>query len=88
MRGAAAEQALVVRAVQIDVAFERVASRPAVDAVLDPVEREDAGEDQVVGASLAAPCLAGRLARGKYRAGLGVAADAPRDDVPAGRGAV
>ena len=69
MRQRAAERVFLVGAVEIDVARERVAARPAIDAVLEPVERQDAGQDQIVVAGLAAPGLAGRLARHEHRAG-------------------
>ena len=59
----------VVGAVDIDVARERVAARPAIDAILEPVEGEDAGQDQILLARLAAPHLAGRLARDEHGAG-------------------
>ena len=48
----------LVGAVEIDVALERVVPRPAIDAVLEPVEGEDAREDEIAVAILAAPHLA------------------------------
>ncbi|MNC91863.1 hypothetical protein D3C83_81940 [compost metagenome] len=85
MREGAADEMLLVGAVQINVARQRVAARPAIDAVLQPVKREDAGEDQIVVAGLAAPGLAGRLARHEHGAGRCALADPRMDAVPAGR---
>ena len=85
MREGAADEMLLVGAVQINVARQRVAARPAIDAVLEPVEREDAGQDQIVVAGLAAPGLAGRLARHEHGAGRRALADPRMNAVPAGR---
>ena len=85
MGGGAAEEGLVIGAVNINVALERIAARAAVHTVFRAVEGEDAGEDQIVVAQRAAPDLAGRLARDEYGAGLGVSADALLDAMPAGR---
>ena len=85
MGDGAAEQSLVVGAVEIDIALERVAPFSPIDAVLDPVKRQDAGEDEVLVARLAAPRLAGRLARDEHRAVGGVRADPRLDAVPARR---
>ena len=77
----------MVRAVQIDVARERVAARPAIDAILEPLEGENACQDQVVLARLAAPRLAGRLARDEHGAGRRTLADPRSYAVPSRRGA-
>ena len=63
LRGGPADQVFLIGAVEIDVAFQRVAPWTAIDPVLEPVEGEDAREDEIVGARIAAPHLAGRLAR-------------------------
>ena len=68
MRHGPAEQPLVIGAVEIDVALERVMARPAVHAVFEPVEGENAGEDEIVVARFPGPGLAGRLARGEHAA--------------------
>ncbi len=87
MRGGPADQVLVVGAMQIDVAGARVAALAAIDALLEPVEGEDAGEDEIVVARLSAPSLAGPLARDEHRAERRLLADPPADGVPARRGA-
>ena len=73
-----ADQVFVIGAVEIDVAFERVAPRPAIDPVLEPVEGEDAREDEIVGARRATPRRAGRLTRREHRAGARAVSDAAR----------
>jgi len=83
-----AEQALVVGAVEVDVALKRVAARPPVHAVLEPFEGEDTGEDEIVVTRLSAPRLAGRLAGSEHRAGVRVLPDPPVDAMPAWRRAV
>ena len=85
MRHGPSEQVFVIGAVQIDVALERIAPRAAIDAVFEPIEGEDAGEDQIVLARLAAPGLAGRRARDEDRAGRRAGADALVDAMPTRR---
>jgi predicted regulator of amino acid metabolism with ACT domain len=53
MRHGPSEQVYVIGAVQINVALERIAPRAAIDAVFEPIEGEDAGEDQIVLARVA-----------------------------------
>ena len=47
---------------QIDVAGTRIAPWPEIHAILEPVEGENAGEDEILVACLPAPSLAGPLA--------------------------
>ena len=75
----------MVGAVEIDIARQRVPSRSAIDAGLDAVKRQDAGEDEVLVARLAAPRFSGGLARDEHRARGGVRADPRFDAVPARR---
>ncbi len=79
------ERIFLIGAVEIDVARKQVAAGSAIDAGLEPVERHDAGQDQIVVAPFAAPDLAGGLARHEHRAGLGAVADPRVDAVPAWR---
>ena len=58
----------VVGAVQIDVALERVAAVAAIDALLEPIEGEDAGQDRDRRRAPRRATLAGRLARDEHRA--------------------
>ena len=88
MRHGPAEQPLVIGAVEIDVALERVMARPAVHAVLESVEGENAGEDEIVVARFPGPGLAGRLARSEHTAPLGVFADAAMHAMPSRRRAI
>src|SRR5262249_29482112 len=83
--GRGAEQRFLIRAVEVDVALERVAAGPAVDAILEPVERDDAGEDQIVGPSLALPDLARGLAALEHGARLGALPDPALPPGPARR---
>src|SRR4029077_12688457 len=62
MRDGTAKQKLVIGAVKIDVALKRILPRTALDALLQSIEGQNAGEDEIVVARLAAPPLAGRLA--------------------------
>ena len=84
----AAEQGFVIGAVQIDVTRKRIVACAPVHALLEPVEGEDAGEDEIVVARLALPHLSGRRARGEHRPGSGVRADLALHAMPAGRRAV
>ena len=88
MRHGPAEQALVIGAVEIDVALERIVAGAAVDALLQPIEGENAGEDEIVVARFAAPHLAGRLARHEHRALFSTLPDPPVHAMPAWRRAV
>ena len=87
VRGRPAECRLVVRAVDVDVALERIAARAAIDPFLEPLEREHPAQDQVLGAGLPAPHRAGGLPAIESRSRLGAFADALMDAVPARRGA-
>ena len=82
----AAERIFLVGAVQIDVARKRVAAGSAIDPVLQPVERQDAGQDQIVVARLAAP-TSRRWARATRTPcpARRTLADPRLDAVPAGR---
>jgi hypothetical protein len=83
-----ADPVLVVRAVEVDVALERIAPRALVHAGLEPRERQDARQDQVRLARLAAPHVA-RWATGSRTRRQRLALADPRvDAVPAGRRAV
>ena len=86
MRHGPAKQALVICAVQIDIALERVAAWPAIDPILESFESEDAGQDQVALGQLPAPCLTRRLARGEDGTGNRILTDPGTDAVPSGRG--
>src|SRR5512145_2260187 len=66
MRHGPAEQPLVIGAVEIDVALERVMARPSVHAVFEPVEREKARQNEIVVARFPGPGLAGWLTRGEH----------------------
>jgi hypothetical protein len=88
MRHGPSEQVFVIGAVQINITLERIAPRAAIDAVFQPIEGEDAGEDQIVLARLASPCLAGRRARDEHRAGRRAGADAFVNAVPTRRRSV
>ena len=85
MRGGPADHLFVVGAVQIDVAGARVAAVATIDAFLEPIEGQDAGQDEIVDARLAAPPLAGPLARDEHRAERRLLADPAADRVPARR---
>src|SRR5206468_2719065 len=78
----------LVGAVDIDVALERIAAGPLIDAGLEAVQRQDSGEDQILLARLARPHAAGGLPRAEFRAGLHARADAGVNAVPAKRRAV
>ena len=52
-----ADAVLVVRAVDVDQALEGIAARPAVHALLEPLEGEHAREDEIRVAGLPAPPL-------------------------------
>ena len=54
-----AQGRLVVGAVDVEVALERVAPGPAVHAVLGAFERQHPGQDEILIARLAAPQRAG-----------------------------
>ena len=88
MRHGPAEQPLVIGAVEIDVALERVVARPAVHAVFEPVEGENAGEDEIVVARFPGPGLAGRLTRSEHTSPFGVFADAAMHAMPSRRRAI
>ncbi len=83
-----AEQTFVVGAMEIDVARQTVPPLTPIHAVLEPVEGEDAGEDQIVVARLSAPHLAAGLARDEDRARRRVCTDPLADAVPARRRSV
>ena len=85
MRRGAPEQPLVISAVEIDVALKRVAAGATVHALLEPVERKDAGEDEIIVAYLAAPNFAGRLAPDKHGAEFRTLADPLMHAMPAWR---
>src|SRR5688572_23414956 len=87
MRHRSTKQALVICAVQIDVARKRVAARPTVDAILEPLKGENACQNQIVLARLSAPCLAGRLTRDEHGTGCRILANPAYDTVPSWRGA-
>src|SRR6188508_756892 len=88
VRDGPSDQSFVVGAVEIDITFERVAARPAIDAILQSFKREDASKDQVFVARLSAPSLRGRLARDEHRAGRCILTDPLMDAMPARRRAV
>src|SRR5262245_43663538 len=87
MRHGPTEQALVVCAVQIDVTRKRVETRPAIDAMLEPLKGENACQNQIVLARLPAPRLTGRLPRDEHGAGCGTLTNPRSYPVPSRRGA-
>src|SRR6476659_5582450 len=88
MRHGPAEQKLVIGAVEIDVALKRIIAGAAVDALLQTIEGENAGENEIVVARFPAPHLAGRLARHEHRAFFGALPNPPVHAMPAWRRAV
>ena len=88
MRHGPAEQKLVIGAVEIDVALKRIIAGAAVDALLQTIEGENAGENEIVVARFPAPHLAGRLARHEHRAFFSALPDPPVHAMPAWRRAV
>jgi len=85
MRCWSAQQPLVIGAVKIDVALQRVASGPAIDPLLDPIECKDAGEDKIIVGRLPSPYLAGRLTGDEHCADFRGLPDLPMHTMPAGR---
>src|SRR5262249_9656656 len=88
VRSGASQSVFVIRTVDVDVALERIAAGAAVDTSLEPVEPEDACEDQVRSLVLTAPHTSRRLAALEDRSALGAGADLRVNPVPAWRRAV
>jgi hypothetical protein len=85
VRAGLSELGLVVAAMNVDVALERIAARSAIHSRLEAVELQHASEDQIVFARLALPDLpAGHPALEDHAQGL-VTADPRVDAMPPGR---